>query len=95
MRENDNQFRNEGRPYDIVYINLNISPRDSMDALKEWEASQAFTSVPNSTWITGQASADFINSLNIAFAGSSLDLERTPIIIVDSKGQGIVLLAKG
>jgi hypothetical protein len=88
VRETDNQFRNEGRPYDIVYINLNINPRESMDALKEWEATQAFTSVPNSTWISGQASLDFINALNIAFGGGSLDLERTPIIIVDSKGQG-------
>ncbi len=87
-RQTDQQFRNDEVGYEVVYLNLNVSPLDTMDDLKTWANEQAFESTEQFTWVTGQASPAMVAALNSAFGGSALNMQRTPILIIDKTGQG-------
>ncbi|MBI5931330.1 MAG: hypothetical protein HY862_18630 [Chloroflexi bacterium] len=87
-RQTDHQFRTDGVAYELVYINLDTSPSNSMDDLITWSDGQAFESTENSTWLTGTASPELITALNQAFGGSAINLGRTPVILIDKRGQG-------
>ncbi|MCQ3929130.1 MAG: hypothetical protein DPW16_01615 [Chloroflexi bacterium] len=94
-RETDRQFRLDGVAYEVVYLNLNVSPLDELDDLTAWAEGQGFESTEQFTWITGKASPELVTALNAAFGGSVLNLQRTPILIVDTKGQGHTAAEEG
>lgn len=87
-RETDRQFRVDGVAYEVVYLNLNVSPLDTLDDLTAWADQQAFESNDQFIWITGQASPELVAALNSVLGGSALNLQRTPIFLIDTKGQG-------
>lgn len=87
-RETERQFKADGSPYEIVFLNLNVSPLDSLEELITWAEAEAFESTDSITWLTGKASSELVAALNREFGGSAINLQRTPIIIVDKRGQG-------
>lgn len=94
-RETDRQFRFDGVGYEVVYLNLNVSPLDELDDLIAWAEGQGFESTEQFTWVTGKASPELVTALNAAFGGSALNLQRTPILLIDTKGQGHAAGAEG
>lgn len=94
-RETDRQFRLDGVAYEVVYLNLNVSPLDELDDLTAWAEGHGFESTEQFTWVTGKASPELVTALNVAFGGSALNLQRTPILIVDTKGQGHTAAEEG
>lgn len=94
-RETDRQFRLDGVAYEVVYLNLNVSPLDELDDLTAWAEGQGFESTEQFAWITGKASPELVTALNAAFGGSALNLQRTPILIIDTKGQGHTAAEEG
>ncbi len=94
-RDTDRQFRLDGVAYEVVYLNLNVSPLDELDNLTVWAEGQGFESTEQFTWVTGKASPELVTALNAAFGGSALNLQRTPILIVDTKGQGHTAAEEG
>ncbi|MBZ0315835.1 MAG: hypothetical protein K8L91_05405 [Anaerolineae bacterium] len=94
-RDTDRQFRLDSVAYEVVYLNLNVSPLDELDDLTAWAEGQGFESTEQFMWITGKASPELVTALNAAFGGSALNLQRTPILIVDTKGQGHTAAEEG
>ena len=87
-RQTDQQFRNDGVGYEIVYVNLDVSPLDTIDDLKTWADEQTFESTDQFIWVTAKGSPELVAALNTAFGGSALGMQRTPILIIDKRGQG-------
>jgi hypothetical protein len=84
----DDEFRKEQRPYDIVYLNLNVNPDESVEALRQWETGMEFVATERFTWLTATASQRLMDALTTAFGSDALDLQRASFIFIDKRGRG-------
>lgn len=80
-------FRDEGRPYNMVYVSLNTNVSTPIEDLQIWAQELALLGFSSEglTWLVGNASTDLLRGISQTFGAEALQPNAMSLIVVDKR----------